>query len=270
MSEKSTGDVISAIKTRKKNKGVTLLFASGEKIKLSEAAYSDFRLYEGKEVGSEEMKQLLAFGMEDEFYTYALRLLNKEIYTSYDLFNKLTHKGASYEVARSIIKRLREAKLIDDEEYARIYATDLADFRLYGKNRTIARLKEKGISDEIISRLSFPDDKELERAIRFIELLNKKLSKTPSNRKKSKAFSALLAKGYDREIAQEALKKLASTPEAIEAEALAKDFYIAKNKYYKYEDLYIRKQKIFAYLGRKGYRYEDIKRLLEEEYNEDC
>ena len=88
-------------------------------------------------------------------------------------------------------------------------------------------------------------------------------------RKKAKGLASLIARGYEREIATEALEAtLASTPKNVEEESLKKDFFIAKNKFLKFEDLYIRKQKIFAYLARKGYKYEDIKRVIEEEYNE--
>ena len=246
MSEKNIGDVIKEIKLRKKKKGVYVIFESGEKIALSESSYSDFRLYEGKEVSVSEMEKLLAFVDEDQYYSYALRLLGN-----------------------SIVKRLKEDGLIDDEEFAAVYANDIADFRLYGKNKTIAKLKEKGIPNEIIAKLSFPDEKEYDRACRYVETLNKKLSKTPSSRKKAKALASLIARGYEREIATEALEAtLASTPKNVEEESLKKDFFIAKNKFLKFEDLYIRKQKIFAYLARKGYKYEDIKRVIEEEYNE--
>lgn len=269
MSEKNIGDVIKEIKLRKKKKGVYVIFESGEKIALSESSYSDFRLYEGKEVSVSEMEKLLAFVDEDQYYSYALRLLGKEIYTSYGIFGKLLHKGANVDLARSIVKRLKEDGLIDDEEFAAVYANDIADFRLYGKNKTIAKLKEKGIPNEIIAKLSFPDEKEYDRACRYVETLNKKLSKTPSSRKKAKALASLIARGYEREIATEALEAtLASTPKNVEEESLKKDFFIAKNKFLKFEDLYIRKQKIFAYLARKGYKYEDIKRVIEEEYNE--
>ena len=57
-----------------------VIFESGEKIALSESSYSDFRLYEGKEVSVSEMEKLLAFVDEDQYYSYALRLLGKEIY----------------------------------------------------------------------------------------------------------------------------------------------------------------------------------------------
>ena len=270
MSEKNIGDVITRIRVRKTHKGVVIYFASGEKIPLSQDSYVDFRLYEGKEMSSEEMKKLLSFGEEDEYYSYALKLLSKEVYTSHDLLLKMTRKGASVDVAKAIVKRLREAGLIDDEAYARVYATDLADFRLYGKNKTLAKLREKGIPPRILETLVFPPEKELERACRYVEVLNKKYAKTPSAKKKQKAFVALLEKGYDREIAYEAIEQnLNATPANVEEESLAKDFYVAKNKYLKYEDLYVRKQKIFAYLSRKGYRYEDIKAAIEEEYHED-
>ena len=266
MSAKNIGDVtVESVKEKKKS--VSISFSNGEKVSLSPDAFVEFLLYEGKKVEPEEMKKILAYAEEDDYYVYALRLLAKEIYTSYILRGKLINKGADPKVAQRVVDRLTEDGLVNDEEYAKIYVNDIAEFRLYGKNRTLAKLKEKGISEEILSSFEFKEEDEEKRAKRSCESLDRRYAKYPYEKKKEKAYEYLLGRGYDRELVRKIVEEcISETPKDLEKELLAKDFYLAKHKYYKIEDLYKRKQKIMALLLRKGYRYEDINALIEEEY----
>jgi hypothetical protein len=65
---KRTGnDVITKISLKKKGHA-TLHFASAKKITLSENAFTDFHLYEGKEVTALEMRELLDAASLDDFF----------------------------------------------------------------------------------------------------------------------------------------------------------------------------------------------------------
>ncbi|MCR5078405.1 MAG: RecX family transcriptional regulator [Bacilli bacterium] len=266
MSEKNIGD-ITVVSVKEKKKSVSISFSNGEKVSLSPDAYVEFLLYVGKKIEPEEMKKILKYAEEDDYYVYALRLLSKDMYTSYVLRGKLIGKGAEPIVAKRVVARLINDGLINDEEYARIYVEDIAEFRLYGKNKTIARLKEKGIGEEVLSKFDFPDEEEEERATRCCLALNKKYAKYPYEKKKERAYEYLLGRGYDHTLAKKVIEEcIEETPEELERELLEKDFYLARHKYYKIDDLYKRKQKILAHLLRKGYHYDDINELIQEEF----
>lgn len=267
MSGKQTGNIIKEIK--KKPSVVIVTFSNGEKIKLSHSSYVEFRLYEGKEIDEEELHSLLSYEKEGEFYDYALRLLGRENYTVSSMKEKLEGKGASKAQTDSIVKRLEEADLLNDERFARIYVDDIASLRCLGKNKVLSELRSKGIKDEILSSLCFDEAKEQERAASAVAMLNRKYAKSSNEAKKSKAIAALLSRGFSYEVASKAVEEnLAKNDAEGEKIALLRDYdisYIRFSRKYEGEKVY---EALTAYLLRKGYRYENVRSLIEEKKEE--
>ena len=269
MSRKSTGNiVISALSV--KPKSVVVGFSNGEKLDLSYNAYSDLRLYEGKEIGEKEYALIVKLSQEDRFYSYAISLLSCGQYTTYEVRGKLLGKGASKEMAFSIADRLTKDGLLNDRDYALNYVEDIGNPRLDGKRKIVEKLKEKGISAEILSVLDFPEGKEKEKALRYCETLNRRLAKVPTSKKREKAFGALLEKGFDGHVAKEAVEEgIEKTEYEDELSCLRKDLAAARRKFRMTEDTYARERKVYAALARKGYNHESIKAVMEESEDED-
>ena len=268
MSGKQIGKAIKEIK--KKSSTVVVILNDGEKLKLSHSSYTEFRLYEGKALEEEELSSLLAYEKEGEFYDYALRLLGKENYTVSSIRDKLLGKGADEKQVASILARLEKEDLLNDERYAKIYVEDIASLRLLGKNKVLAELNRKGIKEDILSSLSFPEEKELEKALSAASLLNKRYAKTSNGTKKDKGINALIRRGFSYEISSKAIEEtLTPNDEEEEKQRLCRDFELAYARYErKYEG-----RKIFdaalKYLLRKGYAYEDVVSLIERKKQEE-
>ena len=253
-----------------KKSSVTVAFSNGESVSLSFDAYSDLRLYAGKEIEPKEMALIKKLGEEDQYYSYAVSLLSSSMYTTFGLRGKLMAKGADKATASSIVRRLVKEGLLNDEEYAHAYLEEVASPRLYGKQKAIQKLKEKGISAEILASLPFDEEEEYEKALKVCASLNRSLAKLPTAKKKEKAYATLIERGYEGDIARRAIEEaLESTPSEIEDESLEKDFELAKRKFRSTTPLLARKRKIYAFLARKGYHYEKINALLEDMYDED-
>jgi regulatory protein len=262
---KRTGnDVITKISLKKKGKA-TLHFASAKKITLSENAFTDFHLYEGKEVTPLEMRELLDAASLDDLLAYAMRLLTHEAYSEHDLRKKLWDKGADLEQSRKILFKLKKQGLIDDTLFAKSFADDLADLRLYGKRRVVYELHKRGIPNAIIESLSFPREKELDKAKRYVALLDKKNSRIPNAHKKQKSEEALMIRGFDEDVANEACRFLTPNDPKAELQRLERDYAAAKTRYSRKYTGYDLSRRIFAYLIAKGYRYDDIHHLQEKE-----
>ena len=261
MSGKQTGKTIKEIK--RKASTVVVILSDGTKLKLSHSSYTEFRLYEGKELSEEELSSLLSYEKEGEFYDYALRLLGKENYTVSSLRNKLLGKGADEKQTESIIARLKKEDLLNDERYAMIYVEDIAYLRLIGKNKVLAELRYKGIEGDALLRLSFPEEKELEKARSAAALLNKKYAKAANGAKKDKAIRALISRGFSYEIAYKAIDgTLTPNDEETEKNGLLRDFELAYARYsHKYEDKKAFEATLKCLL-RKGYDYEDVVALI--------
>ncbi len=211
-----------------------------EKIVLSENAFTEFHLYEGKEVSNQELKKIKDYAALDDLYGYSLRLLSARNYTSHEIREKLYSKNKDIETVRKIIFRLKKNGLLDDASYAKAYLEDAYDVNL-----------------------PFSENKELEGAKKYTRLLEKRYVKVPNAAKRGKIVSALLSRGYSQEIAMEATSELSYNDEVTEVSQLEKEYNKAKARYSRKYEGYELRQKVIAYLLQKGFRYDDIKEIEE-------
>ena len=268
MSAKSTGKTIKTVSTKKK--GIQVEFEDGEKLLLSEDVFTEFHLYDGKELSESELRKLKELAGQDVYYAYALKLLSKDMYSCHQVKEKVLAKGAEPELASKIVSRLRKAGLLDDERFARTFASDVGDLRLYGRNKIVYELKVKGVPYSIITDLSFPEEEELDKAKRYGKMVDARSGKTPYEQKKFKIVKALLNRGYDLRIAEEAAESSATKIDPKDEEmALSRQFDLARSKYSRKYFGYELKEHIRAYLIRRGFAFERIQEKLQEIDNED-
>lgn len=234
-----------------------------EKIVLSENAFTEFHLYEGKEVSNQELKKIKDYAALDDLYGYSLRLLSARNYTSHEIREKLYSKNKDIETVRKIIFRLKKNGLLDDASYAKAYLEDAYDVKCIGEKRIRFELEKKGIGAEVMATLPFSENKELEGAKKYARLLEKRYVKVPNAAKRGKIVSALLSRGYSQEIAMEATSELSYNDEVTEVSQLEKEYNKAKARYSRKYEGYELRQKVIAYLLQKGFRYDDIKEIEE-------
>ena len=268
MSAKSTGKTIKSVSLKKK--GFCVEFEDGEKLVLSEDVFTEFHLYDGKELSPSEVKKLKDLTSQDSYYTYALRLLSKDMYSSYQVKEKVLARGADPELATRIVARLKKSGLLDDERFARTFASDVGDLRLYGRNKIVYELKLKGVPYSLIASIDFPEEDELDKAKRYANMVDARSGKTPYEKKKFKIVKALLNRGYDLRIAEEAAESCTTRIDPKDEEmALSRQFDLAKAKYSKKYFGYELKEHVRAYLIRRGFSFDRIQEKLQEIENED-
>ena len=259
---------VSKIEVGKKKVFVTL--DNEEKFSLSYNGYTDHPLYEGKVLTNEEYNALKVLAEEDRFINLATQYVLKEAHTVYQTKIYLIKKGADARMANSIAKRLEESGYLDDKEYAGNFAYEIGSIRMYGKHRILAELKEKGIDEGIITALEFDDEGELRKARAFASLANRKYASIADIKKKQKMYYALVQRGFDDEIAKEAIRlELTPMDPEIEQSRLQEDMKRAFIRYGHSSKGYELKQKVLVYLARRGYPYENIKAAIEEYNDED-
>ena len=265
MSERKTGEPLTVVSVSAKAKEVRVLLSNGEKLCLSVDSFTDFHLYAGKALEEREYAKIPRFASQDDAYSAALKYLSHDSYASMELMRKLIGKGFDPSIVGSVINRLTKAGLLDDPLYARTYAHDVGELRLLGHNRIVYDLRVKGIAEDILSDLCFPREKELEKACRYAEQLDRRYYKTPHDRRVLKINHALMERGFDESIAHEASSQCVSAPNPeIEKMELEKAYAIAEIKYSRKYEGYELARHIYAYLVRKGFNYENAKRIVEE------
>jgi len=131
----------------------------------------------------------------------AIRLLAGRAHSRSELENKLRKRGFDAEDISKTIQRLDQLKLTDDRAFAGNCMTSMARRRPEGKLKTRARLKQKGLSDEIINEaIATSDQKTLclcaaEKKLRTLS--------GPPEAKKKKLIAFLFNRGFDWETIRE-------------------------------------------------------------------
>lgn len=265
MSEKRTGEPLSISSVSVKAKEARILLSNGEKLVLSVDSFTDFHLYAGRELDEKELAKIRKYASQDAAYSTAIKYLGHDSYSSMEMLRKLIAKGYNPSIVGSVVNRLTKSGLIDDLHYAQTYAYDVGDLRLLGHNRIVYDLRVKGIAEDILSELSFPREKELDKACRYAEMLDRRYNRTPNERRVLKVNHALMERGFDEAVAHEAASKCVSSanPE-IERFELEKAYALAEIKYSRKYEGYELARRIYGYLVRKGFNYEQAKSIVEE------
>ena len=257
--------LIKSIKVYKDH--VTIFFAKRENIKISKEAFLSSYLYEGKSISKKDIDKLKEITAISTLLNYALSLISKRHYSERKMFEKLKAKEDNYQAINTVIAKLKENDLLDDKAFMYdLIAWD--DERLFGKNKTLKHLKEQGIPDNLLSKAHFSPSNELKKAKGLIPKLERKYDRYGHENKKKHIYQALLAQGYDYDVAREALNSVKMGKPKEENQKLVNDFKKIKDRYKKKYEGYELKQKIYAALANKGYKHTEIKQVLEDYNNE--
>jgi regulatory protein len=135
----------------------------------------------------------------------AYRHLNRRERTVAEMRRHLLGRGVAAEEAERAIAVLHDQGYLDDARFARQFAADKRDLDQWGAERIRRTLLERGIDrDQIDATLESPSaDGELERAV---ALLRRRFpGPVRERRERDRALGVLLRKGYDSDLALEAL-----------------------------------------------------------------
>lgn len=129
-----------------------------------------------------------------ELRARALRLLARREHTRQELESKLSPHAGSSEELNGLIAGLKQKNQLSEERFAEERARRLS--RKYGAARIRQDLKAKGVSEELIERVSPAD--ELERARAILERKYREPATTREERAKRMRF--LQSRGFSSEI----------------------------------------------------------------------
>ena len=241
---------------------VSITFTNNEKLELDKEVYPNFYLYVGKDVSKKEYKDILEYNNDAKLLKYALNLRSKALYSEYKLREKLYNKGASKRSVDRIIKMMKSYDLINDK----MLAEDLLEYYNslnYGEKKIRHKLSEKGIFDEDINKLRFPVSIERKKANNIFPKLEKKYDKYNYAQKRQHIYNAYLEQGFSSELALELSNKIVEKNNKDELDKLKVDYQKTKlrlSRKYQKKEL---KQKVLQALLAKGYKYNDILKVIE-------
>lgn len=135
----------------------------------------------------------------------AYRHLNRRDRTVSEMQRHLQARGCGTEEIESAIGRLAEQGYLDDARYARLFAEDKRELEQWGSERIERALLQRGIGSELVGQAlaSGVSESELTRAV---ALLQRRFPTPPRDRReRERALGVLLRKGYESEVALDAL-----------------------------------------------------------------
>jgi regulatory protein len=135
----------------------------------------------------------------------AYRHLNRRDRTGAEMRSHLERREVQPAAIELAIGELVANGYLDDARYARLFAQDKRTLEQWGAERIRRELLQRGIDRELIASALEPgeSESELERAL---ELLRQRFPGPCSEpRERDRAFGMMLRKGYDSEVALDAL-----------------------------------------------------------------
>jgi regulatory protein len=141
----------------------------------------------------------------------AYRHLGSRDRTVLEVRRRLERDGVEPATVDAAIAELARQGYLDDERYARRYADDRRTLDAWGDERIERRLREVGVPPEAIAAALGDRDPADARAA-AVALLERRLRDRPrSDRERERALGLLVRRGYDVELAYEAVRAFERT-----------------------------------------------------------
>lgn len=135
----------------------------------------------------------------------AYRYLNRRERTEAELRAHLQGRGVEAGALDASLAMLRGQGYLDDERFARLFTQDKRELEEWGSDRIRRALLDRGVEPELVEATlsQEPPAEELDRAL---ALLRRRFPSPPADRReRERALGVLIRKGYDGELALEAL-----------------------------------------------------------------
>ena len=205
---------------------------------------------------------------QDELFSLAVKKLTKSFLSEQKMVEFLKKKGASKEDSKVIMEKLQRFSLLNEDEFIKNIIS-YCDKKHYGYNKIILMLKERKINDKKIKNVKRNENREIEQSNLLLERLIKRYKNKNTVNLKRSIYSSLIRYGFDENLASSLLERVYNSPQ--------KELNMLKLDYQKIFSSYSRKLKgielkvkITKKLQSKGYKIDDIKKVIKENVNETC
>ena len=192
-----TGNKISSIIFSKDI--VKIVFTDNSKMEILKDTFTDFYLYEGKDLSEEE---ILSIRKRNEIILIkksALVLLSNKMYSCNELTNKLIDRNYSKELIDACLIDLQKIRLVDDEKLSSILVEEYNE-KLYGEDKIKHLLKTRGINPKKVDQIEFEENLELDKCQALLKKYVLKKTNLSYSSLKINACSYLLNMGFKQRI----------------------------------------------------------------------
>ncbi|SEN35160.1 RecX family transcriptional regulator [Paenibacillus sp. OV219] len=173
-----------------------------------------FRLLKDREIHADELKEIVEEDSRHRAYITALAYLGARQRTEKEILRYLARKEIDAEAAAKAIVRLTQEGLVNDNQYANMYASEKMRTQLKGRRLLQQELQQRGISKDMAKQASqeLSAESELEVAVRAAHKKWPYIKGEPRERKQ-KLAAFLLRRGFPMSVVREAVKAAAQRME---------------------------------------------------------
>lgn len=178
--------------------GIVRVYVDNEAVGLvSLADIKELQLVAGKEIDSTTFDSVVLRAKNLEFYYRALRYADRRLRSKAEVYRYLSSKGCEAEVASSIIAKLVDAGLIDEQRLAEAFVHDTTLTKPVSKKALELKLRKKGLSDQSIAAGLQTNDLDDDKALD--ELIARKSKQSAYANNQARFFRYLLRQGFSFE-----------------------------------------------------------------------
>jgi regulatory protein len=135
----------------------------------------------------------------------AYRYVNRRDRTEAEMRRRLEQAAVADAVIEQTIETLVDQGVIDDSRFARLFVEDKRTLEQWGNDRITRTLIQRGIDRELIAE-ALADDATHDELDLALQLLRERFPNPPQDRReRDRALGVMLRKGYDSELAVDAL-----------------------------------------------------------------
>ena len=148
---------------------------------------------------------------ETELYETAVRALMRRAYSVYEMKQLLGRRTEDDELLKNVMDRLKRAKMIDDERFAKQFVRQRMEIRRQGKFRIARDLRARGVPDRHIEAALAESAKETDEAAIVRQRLERKLRSFRgeiNENKMASMYRGLLRAGFSADVVRRELKSL--------------------------------------------------------------
>lgn len=145
------------------------------------------------------------------YFDKVLNFLSFRSRSEFEINEYMLRKGWGEEIRKEILEKLKDLQLIDDKAFAQQWLASRSYNRPKGRSLVKMELQRKGVDKEIIDELLTEERGSASEEILAEKYGRKKLARLknlPILETKRKLYSALLMRGFSREIVGETVAKL--------------------------------------------------------------
>jgi regulatory protein len=157
---------------------------------------------------------------KSEAWGWSLQVLQTAGKSCFEMHEKLNRKGYSDDVISQVMKQLQDIGYLNDEIFAQSIYRRYTGIKPSGKSKIIFELKRRKIPQDVVEQVLSTDFEE-DEFLRAVEVAQKKWMSvvTMESRKRQKrVFDFLLRRGFNFQMARDAIRQLADQETEHESE----------------------------------------------------